>query len=199
MLTDLPNVLTLSRIAAIPLMVALVALKTPLGDLGACIVFSLAGITDYFDGMLARARQQHSDLGRMLDPIADKLLVGAALMVVVAHGRVSALGLYPAIIIMLREILVSGLREYLAGIRIGLPVTRLAKWKTGFQMCALGTLLAGDTGARVLGLSALPVSLIGEAMLWIAAALTLITGWDYLTAGLRHAVTPDARGSSLPK
>jgi cardiolipin synthase (CMP-forming) len=199
MLTDLPNVLTLSRIAAIPVMVVLVALKTPLGDLGACIVFSLAGITDYFDGMLARARQQHSDLGRMLDPIADKLLVGAALMVLVAHGRVSAMGLYPAIVIMLREILVSGLREYLAGIRIGLPVTRLAKWKTGFQMGALGVLLAGDTGARVLGLSGLPVSLIGEAMLWIAAALTLITGWDYLTAGLRHAVTPDARGSSLPK
>src|ERR1700761_2038230 len=91
MLTDLPNVLTLSRIAAIPVMVVLVALKTPLGDLGACIVFSLAGITDYFDGMLARVRHQHSDLGRMLDPIADKLLVGAALMVLVAHGRVSAL------------------------------------------------------------------------------------------------------------
>jgi cardiolipin synthase (CMP-forming) len=199
MLTDLPNVLTLSRIAAIPLMVALVALKTPAGDLGACIVFGLAGITDYFDGMLARARQQHSDLGRMLDPIADKLLVGAALMVLVAHGRVSGLGLYPAIVIMLREILVSGLREYLAGIRIGLPVTRLAKWKTAFQMGALGTLLAGDTGARLVGLSALPVSFIGEAMLWVAAALTLITGWDYLTAGLRHAATPETRGSSLPE
>jgi cardiolipin synthase len=199
MLTDLPNVLTLSRIAAIPLMVALVAFKTPLGDLGACIVFGLAAITDYLDGMLARARQQHSDLGRMLDPIADKLLVGATLMVLLAHGRVSALGLYPAIVIMLREILVSGLREYLAGIRIGLPVTRLAKWKTGFQMGALGMLLAGDTGGTLLGLSALPVSFIGEAMLWIAAVLTLITGWDYLTAGLRHAVTPDARGSSVPK
>jgi cardiolipin synthase (CMP-forming) len=185
MLTDLPNVLTLSRIAAIPLMVALVALKTPAGDLGACIVFGLAGITDYFDGML--------------DPIADKLLVGAALMVLVAHGRVSGLGLYPAIVIMLREILVSGLREYLAGIRIGLPVTRLAKWKTAFQMGALGTLLAGDTGARLVGLSALPVSFIGEAMLWVAAALTLITGWDYLTAGLRHAATPETRGSSLPE
>ncbi len=199
MLTDLPNVLTLSRIAAIPLMVALVALETPAGDLGACIVFALAGITDYFDGMLARARDQHSDLGRMLDPIADKLLVGAALMVLVGHGRVSALGLYPAIVIMLREILVSGLREYLAGIRIGLPVTRLAKWKTGFQMGALGTLLAGNTGAALLGLAPLPVSVIGEIMLWVAAALTLITGWDYLTAGLRHAAAPEARGSSVPE
>ena len=195
MLTDLPNVLTLSRIAVIPLMVAFVALRTPVGDLGACVIFALAAITDYFDGMLARNRRQQSDLGRMLDPIADKLLVGATLMVLVGHARVSALGLYPAIVIMLREILVSGLREYLAGIRIGLPVTRLAKWKTGFQMGALGTLLAGDTTARLLGIGFLPVSSIGEAMLWIAAALTLITGWDYLTAGLRHVAPPAARGS----
>ncbi len=196
-MTDLPNVLTLSRIAAIPLMVALVAIRTPVGDLGACIVFGLAGITDYFDGMLARARHQHSDLGRMLDPIADKLLVGAALMVLVGQNRLSPAALYPAIVIMLREILVSGLREYLAGIRIGLPVTRLAKWKTTFQMGALGTLLAGDTTAKLLGIGWLPVSLIGEIMLWIAAALTLITGWDYLTAGWRHAATPETRGSSV--
>jgi cardiolipin synthase len=194
MLTDLPNVLTLSRIAAIPLMVALVAIRSPGGDLAACIVFSIAGITDYFDGKLARERQQQSDLGRMLDPIADKLLVAAALMVLVGQGRLSPAGLYPAIVIMLREILVSGLREYLAGIKVGLPVTRLAKWKTGFQMGALGTLIAGDTGARLLGLGFLPVSVIGETMLWIAAALTLITGWDYLTAGWRHAATTEARG-----
>jgi cardiolipin synthase (CMP-forming) len=197
MLTDLPNVLTLSRIAAIPLLVALVAVKTPPTDLAACVVFSVAAITDYFDGKLARSRRQYSDLGRMLDPIADKLLVGAALMMLVGQNRLSGLGLYPAIVIMLREILVSGLREYLAGIRIGLPVTRLAKWKTGFQMGALGTLLAGDTAASLLQLDFLPVSMIGEAMLWIAAALTLITGWDYLTAGWRHAATPGASGSSV--
>ena len=197
MLTDLPNVLTLSRIAAIPLMVALVAIGTPWGDLSACVVFALAGITDYFDGVLARSRAQQSDLGRMLDPIADKLLVGATLMILVGQNRLSALGVYPAIVIVLREILVSGLREYLAGIRIGLPVTRLAKWKTGFQMGALGTLLAGDSGARIIGLQFLPVSFIGETMLWIAAALTLITGWDYLTAGWRHASTAAARGSSV--
>jgi cardiolipin synthase len=197
MLTDLPNVLTLSRIAAIPLMVALVAIKVPAGDLAACILFSVAAITDYYDGKLARSRRQQSDLGRMLDPIADKLLVGAALMMLVGQSRLSALGLYPAIVIMLREILVSGLREYLAGIRIGLPVTRLAKWKTGFQMGAVGTLLAGNTTAGLLGLSFLPVSLIGETMLWIAATLTLITGWDYLTAGWRHAATPATRGSSV--
>ena len=187
MLTDLPNVLTLSRIAAIPLLVVLVVLGHPATDLAACIVFSTAAITDWLDGHLARTRRQQSELGRMLDPIADKLLVGAALMLLVGQARLSHWGLYPAIVIMLREILVSGLREYLAGIRIGLPVTKLAKWKTGFQMGALGTLLAGDSGAAILHLSLLPVSLIGEVMLWAAAGLTLVTGWDYLTAGLRHS------------
>jgi cardiolipin synthase len=194
MLTDLPNLLTLSRIAAIPLLVLLVALGRPSADRAACVLFSAAAITDYFDGKLARSRRQQSDLGRMLDPIADKLLVAAALMLLVGKARLSDWGLYPAIVIMLREILVSGLREYLAGIRIGLPVTRLAKWKTGFQMGALGTLLAGDSSAHLLHLSFLPVSGIGEAMLWVAAGLTLLTGWDYLTAGLRHATGPTQPG-----
>ena len=197
MLTDLPNVLTLSRIAAIPLLVALVAVGWPATDLAACLLFAAAAITDYFDGKLARARRQQSDLGRMLDPIADKLLVGAVLMMLVGMGRLSVLGLYPAIVIMLREILVSGLREYLAGIKIGLPVTQLAKWKTGFQMGALGTLLAGDTAARLMHIGILPVSLLGEAMLWIAAVLTLVTGWDYLMAGWRHASGERAGGSPL--
>ncbi len=187
MLTDLPNLLTLSRIAAIPLLVACVAWGKPLGDILGCALFAAAAITDYFDGKLARDRAQISDLGRMLDPIADKLLVGATLMMLVGMGRVSTSGLYPAIVIMLREILVSGLREYLAGLRISLPVTQLAKWKTGVQMAALGTLLAGDTGAALIGLGWLPVSLIGEILLWASALLTLVTGWDYLLAGLRHA------------
>jgi cardiolipin synthase (CMP-forming) len=197
MLTDLPNLLTLSRIAAIPLLVVLVALRDPAADFAACVLFGSAAITDYFDGRLARTRRQQSDLGRMLDPIADKLLVGAALMMLVGQGRLSTWALYPAIVIMLREILVSGLREYLAGIRIGLPVTGLAKWKTGFQMGALGTLLAGNSSAHLLHLSFIPVGMIGEAMLWVAAGLTLWTGWDYLTAGLRHASVPRTRG--LPK
>ncbi len=198
MLTDLPNLLTLSRIAAIPLLVVLVALRDPAADFAACVLFSTAAVTDYFDGLLARNRRQQSDLGRMLDPIADKLLVGAALMMLVGQGRLSSWALYPAIVIMLREILVSGLREYLAGIRIGLPVTSLAKWKTGFQMGALGTLLAGDSSAHLLHLPFIPVSIIGEAMLWVAAGLTLWTGWDYLTAGLRHA-SSSPRTSGLPK
>ncbi|MBV9653485.1 MAG: CDP-diacylglycerol--glycerol-3-phosphate 3-phosphatidyltransferase [Acetobacteraceae bacterium] len=187
MLTDLPNLLTLSRIAAIPVVVALAALRAAPADLAACVVFSAAAITDYYDGKLARTRRQMSDFGRMLDPIADKLLVGAALMMLAGEQRLSFWGLFPAIVILLREILVSGLREYLAGIRVGLPVTPLAKWKTGFQMGALGTLLAGDSSAAFLHLSLLPVSAIGEAMLWVAAGLTLMTGWDYLMAGVRHA------------
>jgi len=164
--------------------VVLASINAPWSDMAACVVFSVAAITDYFDGKIARERGAVSGFGRMLDPIADKLLVGAALMLLAGYGRLSDAGLFPAIVIMLREILVSGLREFLAELRIGLPVTPLAKWKTGFQMGALGTLLAGDSGAPVIGLGFLPVSLIGEGMLWAAAVLTLITGWDYLRAGL---------------
>ncbi|MHB1302641.1 MAG: CDP-diacylglycerol--glycerol-3-phosphate 3-phosphatidyltransferase [Acidiphilium sp.] len=190
MLTDLPNVLTLSRIAAIPLLVLLVAWRAPQADLLAALLFTLAGITDWLDGRLARHRRQLSDLGRMLDPIADKLLVGATLMLLVGFHRLPAYGIYPAIVIMLREILVSGLREYLAGLSIGLPVTRLAKWKTAAQMGALGFLLLGDSGARILGLDWFPATACGGLLLWLAALLTLVTGWDYLTAGLRHITQP---------
>jgi cardiolipin synthase len=197
--TDLPNLLTLSRIAAIPVLVVLVAIRDPWADFAACAVFSAAAITDYFDGKLARERQQITAFGRMLDPIADKLLVGAALMLLAGMGRLTDTALLPAIVILLREILVSGLREYLAGLAVGLPVTKLAKWKTGFQMGALGTLLAGDTAASVIGLSFLPVSLIGELMLWTAAVLTLITGWDYLQAGLSHAGATRPKGHETPR
>jgi cardiolipin synthase (CMP-forming) len=196
--TDLPNLLTLSRILAIPLLVVFVAIRAPWADMAACALFSAAAITDYFDGKIARDRQITSDFGRMLDPIADKLLVGAALMLLAGFDRLPNWALLPAIVIMLREILVSGLREYLAGINLGLPVTALAKWKTGFQMGALGTLLAGDTGAAVIGLGFLPVSLIGELMLWTAAGLTLVTGWDYLAAGLRHVSQGLPQNTSSP-
>ncbi|MDB5376345.1 MAG: CDP-diacylglycerol--glycerol-3-phosphate 3-phosphatidyltransferase [Rubritepida sp.] len=189
--TDLPNLLTLSRIFAIPLLVLLVAVHQPWFDFAASMLFSAAAITDYFDGKIARNRKIVSDFGRMLDPIADKLLVGAALMLLAGFERLPNWALLPAIVILLREILVSGLREYLAGLNVGLPVTALAKWKTGFQMGALGALLAGDSGARMVGLDFLPVSLIGEIMLWTAAGLTMVTGWDYWVAGLHH-VSRDA-------
>ncbi|NLI25845.1 MAG: CDP-diacylglycerol--glycerol-3-phosphate 3-phosphatidyltransferase [Acetobacter sp.] len=186
MITDLPNLLTLSRIVAIPVIIALVAMRAPAADAVACVLFIMAGITDYWDGRLARSRQQLSDLGRMLDPIADKLLVAASLMVLAGMGRMPYGALWPAVVILCREIMVSGLREYLAGTKISLPVTRLAKWKTGFQMTAIGFLLAGDTTAQLIGLSFFPVGLIGSLLLWIAAVLTLITGWDYLVTGLKY-------------
>jgi cardiolipin synthase (CMP-forming) len=196
MMANLPNLLTLSRIAAIPGLVALMAVHGAGADLAACILFAIAGFTDWLDGRIARQHKLQSDLGRMLDPIADKLLVGATLMALAGLGRLSPLGLYPAIVIMCREILVSGLREYLAGLRVGLPVTKLAKWKTGLQMVALGILVAGDDGGAVVGLGALPISTMGEAMLWVAALLTLVTGWDYLRAGLKHVSQPQSASDS---
>lgn len=189
MLTDLPNMLTLSRIAVIPVIVLLVAIGAPWSALAASLLFGAAGITDYLDGRLARDMMQLSDFGRMLDPIADKLLIGATLMALVGFGHLPGLGIYPAIVIMLREILVSGLREYLAEIRVGLPVTKLAKWKTGVQMVALGLLLAGNEGAKLVWLGWVPMDWIGATLLWTAAVLTLVTGWDYLNAGLRHVTT----------
>ena len=186
MLTDLPNLLTLSRIVAIPVLVALVVANRPVADALSCLVFVAAAITDYLDGHIARSRQQFSDLGRMLDPIADKLLVGASLMALAGLARLPFWALYPAIVILLREILVSGLREHLAALRVSLPVTRLAKWKTGCQMTAIGLLLAGDSTARLLHVGFLPIAGLGSATLWLAALLTLVTGWDYLAAGFRH-------------
>jgi cardiolipin synthase len=182
MLTDLPNVLTLSRIAAIPLVVLLVAIRTPAADLAACVVFSVAAITDYFDGKLARSRQQQSDLGRMLDPIADKLLVAACLLMVTANGQVRGWSLWAAMIILCREMLVSGMREFLAELRVGLPVSTVAKWKTTLQLLALGFLIVGPAGEGVL-----PGTVtIGLTLLWVAALLTLYTGWDYMKAGLKY-------------
>jgi cardiolipin synthase len=198
MITDLPNVLTLSRIAAIPVLIVLASLRMPAGDLAACIIFAAAGVTDYLDGKLARSRKQFSDLGRMLDPIADKLLVGAVLIMLAGDGRLGPWGLYPAIVIMLREILVSGLREFLAEIRVGLPVTRLAKWKTAAQMGALGFLIAGDPTAKLLHVSWMHAWLVGTILLWLSAILTIVTGWDYLVAGLRHAEV-GAAGRTEPK
>jgi len=181
MLTTLPNLLTLSRIVAIPLVVLTFYLPSPLGPWLGCALFALAGLTDWLDGRLARAWSQQSELGRFLDPIADKLLVATTLFMLAVMGRIAAASILPALVILCREILVSGLREHLASVRVRLPVSRLAKWKTGIQMVAIGVLLVGDAGP-----AGIPVRLIGEALLWIAAALTMFTGYDYLRAGLTH-------------
>jgi cardiolipin synthase len=182
MFNNLPMVLTLSRIVAIPVLVALFYVGGDWVRYVACALYTSAAVTDYFDGYLARAWKQQSKLGRIFDPIADKLLVSATIFMLVAFGRISGVMILPALVILCREVLVSGLREFLAEIRVGLPVSRLAKWKTGIQMTALGFLIVGDAAPT----SFLPITLIGTTGLWIAAVLTLITGWDYLQAGLRH-------------
>ena len=185
MLLTLPNILTMSRVAVIPVFVGLFFLESPTGQWIACALFTLAAITDFFDGYLARSRGQMSAFGTFLDPVADKLLVASALLMMVAFDQISGLVIIPAVVILCREILVSGLREYLAGFAVSLPVSRLAKWKTTVQMITIGFLIVGDAAHPAIPAD-LPVRLIGEAGLWAAAVVTLITGFDYLRTGLRH-------------
>ena len=173
------NLLTLSRIAAIPLVVACLWLDRGWSQWLSMILFVAAAVTDWFDGYFARRYHQISRLGRFLDPIADKLLVAAALVMLVHSGPLQGVHVLAALIILAREILVSGLREFLAELRIGLPVSALAKWKTAVQMLAIGLLLVGDAAATW-------VTTIGLWAIWIAAGLTLITGYDYMRLGLRH-------------
>jgi cardiolipin synthase len=185
-LTSLPNLLTVSRIAAIPLVVASFYVHGDAARWFGCALFSAAAVTDWLDGHMARRWAQQSEIGRFLDPIADKLLVAATLFMLVARGRFSGeWALLPALVILCREILVSGLREYLAGLRVGMPVSRLAKWKTAIQMVAIGVLIVGTAGPAFL-----PVVGIGETLLWLAALLTLVTGYDYLRASLTHMTRP---------
>ncbi|MBM3573553.1 MAG: CDP-diacylglycerol--glycerol-3-phosphate 3-phosphatidyltransferase, partial [Alphaproteobacteria bacterium] len=146
MFLSLPNLLTLSRIVVIPVLVALFYVDGAAARWLACALFTAACITDYFDGYLARIWRQDTDFGRFLDPIADKLLVGSALFMLVAMDHISGLTVLPALVILCREILVSGLREFLAGIKLRVPVSRLAKWKTTIQMVAIGFLIVGDAG-----------------------------------------------------
>ena len=184
-LTTVPNVLTYGRILAVPLMAAcFLLIDRDSGRWAALFVFALACLTDWLDGYLARVLAQQSTLGRMLDPIADKLLVGTALLLLVNDGTIDYVTIWAAIIILCREILVSGLREYLAELNVKVHVTRLAKWKTTLQMLALGVLLAGSAADKIVP----GVTLTGTMLLWAAALLTLWTGYDYLKAAVRHAM-----------
>jgi cardiolipin synthase len=182
---SLPNILTYGRLAAVPAVAALLAWPEDLWSRWIALgIFVVAAITDYFDGYFARAYAQQSALGRMLDPIADKLLVAACLLMLVADRTIQSWALGAAIVILCREILVSGLREFLAELKVSVPVSRVAKWKTTVQLVAVGFLIAGPAGETVL-----PGTInIGIGLLVIAAVLTLYTGWDYLKAGLQHLV-----------
>ena len=184
----LPNLLTLSRILAVPILVFLLWRPTPIDYAVTFVLYCIVGITDYFDGYLARAQGQISKLGQFLDPIADKIMVAAVIIMLMASRRANGdppilqdVNIIPALIILLREIIVSGLREFLADLKVSIPVSTLAKWKTTLQLVALGALILGGA------LPAEPwVHMVGLASLWSAAALTLITGWDYLRVGIRH-------------
>jgi len=184
----LPNLLTLSRILAVPILVFLLWQPGRIEYAITFVLYCLVGITDYFDGYLARAQGTVSRLGQFLDPIADKIMVASVIVMLAARPASGAAEpviadwhLIPALVILLREIIVSGLREFLAGLQISVPVSKLAKWKTTLQLVALGALILAG---------ALPlwewVRLVGVASLWAAAALTLVTGWDYLRVGIRH-------------
>ncbi len=176
---SLPNLLTISRIVVIPVIFMMVYIQASVWQLLAAVLFIVASITDYLDGYLARARNETSAFGRLLDPIADKLLVTSALVVILAVPGmvVCKLSYIPVIVILCREILVSGLREFLMEVKVGMPVTRLAKWKTGFQMTALSMMLL--KGFWLWGG-------IGEILLWIAGVLTFITGYQYFQKSLNY-------------
>ena len=189
---SLPNILTYARIAAIPVVVGCIYAQSIMdGPLWlrwvALAVFIAAGVTDYLDGYYARIWDQHSAFGRMLDPIADKLLVASCLLMLAADGIIHGWTLWAAIVILCREILVSGLREYLAALRVSVPVTKLAKWKTTVQLVAIGFLIAGEAGEQVLPAT----TLIGIVLLWISAIFTIYTGWDYFRAGIHHLIEED--------
>jgi cardiolipin synthase (CMP-forming) len=185
---SVPNLLTYGRILAIPAVVGL--LFWPREDWVrwiALAIYVIAAVTDYFDGYLARAWHQQSAIGRMLDPIADKLLVASCLLMLAADATIAGLSLWAAIIILCREILVSGLREFLAELKVSVPVSRVAKWKTAAQLVAVGFLIAGPAGEAVLP----GTIIIGIVLLWLAAVLTIYTGWDYFRSGIRYLVDED--------
>jgi CDP-diacylglycerol--glycerol-3-phosphate 3-phosphatidyltransferase/cardiolipin synthase len=182
---SLPNILTYGRIAAVPAVVAVMFFMA--GDTARWVAFALftaAGVTDWLDGYLARVWEQQSTLGRMLDPIADKLLVGAVLMMLVFDRTISGAAIFAAVTILVREILVSGLREFLAELNVKIRVSRIAKWKTALQMIALGVLLAGPAAEKIVP----GITGVGIALLWVAAVLTIWTGYDYLKAGIVRAI-----------
>jgi cardiolipin synthase len=186
---NLPNLLTYARILAVPLILLCFYMEgrvrpTDFWRWAAFGIFVAASITDYFDGYIARMWSQTSNIGRMLDPIADKLLVAAVLLLLAFDRTIDKWSLWAAIIILCREVLVSGLREYLADLKVSVPVTRLAKWKTTMQLVAIGFLLAGPAGEAVF-----PLTMeFGITLLWVSALVTLYTGWDYFRAGLKHII-----------
>ena len=181
MFHSLANKLTLSRIIIIPVILLLLAIPHGWAAWLAVVWFTAAGVTDWLDGYVARRDNEITTIGEFLDPIADKLLVASVLLLLVYNQQISGISVLPAAIILLREVAVSGLREFLAGLRVSVPVSRLAKWKTTIQLLALGFLIVGHYAP-----DSIPATSIGDFGLWVAGAITLITAWDYWRASLRH-------------
>ena len=191
MLRKIPNILTIGRIIIVPFFVLAFYLPGFYGDLTACVLFVIASFTDFLDGMLARMMSEESKLGELLDPIADKIIVATALILLVMSGTIRHYEVIAAIIILTREILISGLREFLARGQIKLPVTNLAKLKTFLQMLAIALLLTGKTGNKILNFQDYNAQTIGIILLWLSAFLTLYTGYEYLRKGIDHAMSED--------
>ena len=191
MIRKIPNILTVGRIIIVPFFVLAFYLPGFYGDLTACVLFVIASFTDFLDGMLARMMGEESKLGELLDPIADKIIVATALILLVMDGTIKHYEVIAAIIILTREILISGLREFLAKGQIKLPVSNLAKLKTFLQMVSISLLLTGATGNKILNFQDYNAQTIGIILLWLSAFLTLFTGYEYLRTGIDHAMSED--------
>tara|TARA_B100001250_G_scaffold139746_1_gene119682 strand:+ start:1459 stop:2043 length:585 start_codon:yes stop_codon:yes gene_type:complete len=189
----IPNYLTIGRIIIVPIFVISFYLPGLYGDIIPFGLFIVASFTDFLDGLLARMYKEESKLGELLDPIADKIIVAAALILLVMNGTIKNYEVIAAIIILTREILISGLREFLAIGRIKLPVSNLAKLKTFLQMFSISILLTGDTGNKIINFQDYNAQTIGIIFLWFSAFLTLYTGYDYLRKGIDHAISEDEK------
>ena len=187
----IPNILTIGRIIIVPIFVLTFFIPGFFGDLIPFFLFVLASFTDYLDGLLARLFKEESKLGELLDPIADKIIVATALILLVMDNTIKNFEVIAAIIILTREILISGLREFLAKGRIKLPVSNLAKLKTVLQMTAISILLTGETGNKIINFQDYNAQTIGIILLWLSAFITLYTGYDYLRKGIDHAISED--------
>ena len=188
---QIPNILTIGRIIIVPIFVISFFLPGWFGDLIPFFLFILASFTDYLDGLLARLFKEESNLGELLDPIADKIIVAAALILLVMNNTIKNYEVIAAIIILTREILISGLREFLAKVSISMPVTGLSKLKTFLQMLSISILLTGESGNKIINFQDYNAQTIGIILLWLSAFLTLYTGYDYLIKGIDHALNED--------
>ena len=193
MISKIPNILTIGRIIIVPIFVFTFFIPGLFGDLIPFFLFVLASFTDYLDGLLARLFKEESKLGELLDPIADKILVAAALILLVMNGTIKNYEVIAAIIILTREILISGLREFLAKGKITMQVTSLSKLKTFIQMTAIAILLTGESGNKIFNFQDYNAQTVGIILLWLSSFLTLYTGYDYIRKGIDHAINEDTK------